>query len=93
MSHRLRDPNPRGKATTSFLKGVRRATTSPAIHGSLTQQTVSSYKLSWDNLKTFLEKKFPKDKYPSLEFKERKVRRRMKTSLVYCIDIGHRTDQ
>ena len=75
MSYRpsKRGPAPQGKTTTSFLKVMTRAMTAPAHQGALTQQTVSSYKLSWDNLRAFLEKKFPKEKYPTLEFKERKV--------------------
>jgi len=92
MSHpRVHAPAPRGRTTTSF---IRRVTTAPAKQGSLlTQQTVSSYKLSWENLKTYLEKKFPKDKYPKLEFKERKVRGNHRSTFACCIDVGHHTDQ
>lgn len=60
---------------TSFVKqGVRRITTAPPTQGNLTQQTVSCYKLKWENLKAFLETRFPNSKYPKLEFKERIVR-------------------
>lgn len=67
---------PPAKSVTSFVKqGIRRITTAPATQGRLTQQTFPCYKLKWENLKAFLETRFPKDKYPTLEFMERKVRR------------------
>lgn len=86
MNLRRQGPRPPAKTTTSFLKGVRRVSTAPAGQGNLTQQTVSSYKLKWEKLRTFLENRFPKEKYPALEFKECKVRccaRAKSTSCVY----------
>lgn len=67
---------PLARSVTSFVKqGLRRISTAPATQGRLTQQTFPCYELKWENLKAFLETRFPKDKYPKLEFKERKVRR------------------
>ena len=73
MSQRAMQP---AHSVTSFVKqGMKRITTAPATQGRLTQQTVPCYKLKWENLRTFLERRFPKEKYPTLEFKQRKVRR------------------
>ena len=69
-----RGPTQPAHTVTSFVKqGIKKVTTAPPTQGRLTQQTVPCYKLKWENLKAFLEQRYPQDRYPALNFKERRV--------------------
>ena len=73
MSQRAQ-PLPANPVTSFVKQRIRRITKAPVAQAGLTQQTFPCYELKWENLKAFLETRFPKDKYPKLEFKERRVR-------------------